>query len=101
MMTMDDGKELSLRRQIGFSGEYPPFPEMSGAEAVERLDAETHWIRSANLEYYYRYAVIECAKTGARFLVREFTHPNQWGIILKWLADTSDNIEVSWSDDDG
>ena len=79
-------------------GQYPDYPIISAAEAVEMLDAETHWIRSANLEYYYRYAVIENAKTEERFVVNKWTEGDQWAIVLKWLADVDDHIEIVCKD---
>lgn len=80
-------------------GRYPDYPVIPAAEAVKLLEAKTHWIRSANLEYYYRYAVIENAKTEERFVVNKWTEKSQWFIILKWLCDPDDYIEVILKDE--
>ncbi len=75
-------------------GPYPDYKIIPAAEAVKMLEAETHWIRSANLEYYYRYAVIENNETEERFVVNRWTEKSQWAIVLKWLAEPDDYIEV-------
>ena len=75
-------------------GWYPDYSIISAAKAVQMLDAGTHWIRSANLEYYYRYAIIENAETEERFVVNQWTEKGQWATVLKWLADVDDHIEI-------
>ncbi len=96
-----DIKSESFRKQISATvdedgwpiGEYPDYPEMDSDKAIELLDKDEFWIRSANLEYYYRYAVVENAETGERFFIRK-TKTEHWFTILKWLADREDHIEI-------
>ena len=79
-------------------GWYPDYPIISAAKAVQMLDAKTHWIRSANLEYYYRYAIIENAETEERLVVNRFSSDAEWATVLKWLADVDDHIEIVCKD---
>lgn len=101
MTTKESGSALSYRRQITATvdldgaplGEYEPYEHMDAARAVELLEGGSHWIRSANLEFYYRYATIEDADSGQRFVVRN-PDERQWAIILKWLAHRCEHTTV-------
>lgn len=82
------------------AGRTPDYERVTGVEAAALLDAKTHWVRSANLEFYYRYAVIENAETGQRLTVHQID-PASWSVILRWLADPDDATSVTYTDNSG
>ena len=90
---MSDGRKESMSLQMGTDGPHPDYPDMDGATAARRLDDESLWIRSANLEFYFRYAVVEESKTGRRFVVRN-PDDDVWFAIMRWLADTTRTVDV-------
>lgn len=102
------GENESMRRQLagtvddaGYAtGPMPDYPRVTGREAAEMLDAETHWVRSANLEFYYRYAVIEDARSGERLTVHRID-TESWANILAWLADPDECTTVAWDGEVG
>ncbi len=91
--TSNSGRGESLRLQMGVNPSYPNYPKMDFSEAARRLDEETLWVRSANLEYYFRYAIVEDCDTGKRFVV---TGPDDdaWFTILRWIVDPTATVDV-------
>lgn len=92
--TPNSGRGESMRLQMGVNPSYPDdYPKMDCSEAARGLDEETLWVRSANLEYYFRYAIVEDCDTGKRFVV---TGPDDdaWFTILRWLVDTTATVDV-------
>ncbi len=66
---------------------YPDYePLHDHARVLTRLAADSLWLRSVNLEYYYGYAVVEESATGRRFLIREPISTETWESLLIYLA---------------
>lgn len=88
--TPDNGVRTSAARQMpgcddwGIGGA-PGYSRIEAARACVMLDEGKLWIRSANLEFHYRYAIAESPDTGERFVIGKFTDDAQWATVLRSL----------------
>ncbi len=81
---MNDGRQISHDRQMSQLGLTEDFPRIAAADALPKLTADEFWIRSVNLEFHYRYAVVEDSDTGERFVVRDISD-EQWAELFGWV----------------
>lgn len=94
----DESREISATRQISALDEWgigvaEPYSRIEAEKACAFLGEDKLWIRSAHLEFHYRYAIAENPASGERFVIGKFTHDEQWATVLRWLGRNEYRIE--------